>query len=295
MGNFLESGGRLGSASPGVAVIGAPLANTVSWQRGTELGPAAILAASETLELFDDELLVETWRIGIETLPMLDLADCPSDRACLRIGEAVAGVLAKGRLPVLLGGEHTVSLPAILACRDRYPGLHVVQVDAHLDLRDRYEGSPYSHACVMRRVAEAGIPFTQVGIRSISLEEWRFVTDRGLRPWTMERIRGEADWLAAICGGIDGPVYLTIDVDGIDPSVIPATGTPEPGGLTWREILSLCRAIAARHRVVGLDCVELAPAPGLHHADYAAAKLIYRCLGYIFLKELQQHPAAARG
>lgn len=284
---FLEEAGWGGEGSR-VEVLSAPLANTVSWKGGTDQGPAAILAASDTLELFDDELLIDTYRIGLATLPPLMLSRQSSKEACAIIEKAVAGVLARGRFPVLLGGEHTVTVPAVAACSKRFDNLHVLQVDAHLDLRDRYLGDPLSHACVMRRLDELGLDFTQVGIRSISREEWEFVEAKGLRPFTMQRLRSEADWIEQVIGRIKGPVYLTIDVDGLDAQVMPATGTPEPGGLSWWQLTDLVRAVASRHQVVAMDCVEFSPIEGAHHAAYTAAKLIYRCLGYIFGGLLQQ-------
>jgi agmatinase len=271
-----------------VSIISAPLANTVSWGAGTDQGPAAIIAASPALESFDNELRQETFRAGFETLPPLALADLSSAEACERIFAAVDRELGKGRLPVLLGGEHTVTVPAVTACANRYPGLHVVQIDAHLDLRDNFEGSPLSHACVMRRLHDLHIPFTQVGIRSFSREEWEFVRREELSPFFMERLRLEPDWIEQVCDRIDGPVYITIDVDGLDPAIMPATGTPEPDGLTWQEATGLLRRLAERKQVVGLDFVELAPTPELHHATFTVAKLIYRTLGYIFRPVLSE-------
>ena len=169
-----------------------------------------------------------------------------------------------------------------------YPNLHVLQIDAHLDLRDQYLDDPLSHACVMRRIDDLGLDFTQVGIRSISREEWQFVVRKGLKPYTMNRIQAEQNWIAEVAGQIKGPLYLTIDVDGLDAAVMPATGTPEPGGLSWRQLTDLLREIAARHRIVAMDCVEFSPIEGAHHAAYTAAKLVYRCLGYIFGERVPQ-------
>lgn len=279
---FLGAESEVGVA-PRIAVISAPLAATVSWGGGTEEGPLAILQASPALEVFDDELLQETVLAGIVTRPPLALAGCGSEEACRLIEEAVARELTAGLFPVLLGGEHTVSGPAVAAMREKYPDLHVVQVDAHLDLRDSYDGTRLSHASVMRRIDDLAIPFTQVGIRSFSGEEWRLVQERRWHPFTMARIREQADWLEQLLLEINGPVYLTIDVDGLDPAIMPATGTPEPGGLSWWQIIELVRALArGPHGLVGLDLVELAPRPGAEHAAFTAAKLIYRTLGYLF-------------
>jgi agmatinase len=269
-----------------VSIISAPLANTVSYGTGTDQGPAAIIAASKALESFDDELHLEPFRAGFETLPPLDLAGLSSVAACERILAAVDRELDKERLPLLLGGEHTVTVPAVTACARRHPGLHVVQIDAHLDLRDSFEGSPLSHACIMRRLHDLEIPFTQVGMRSFSREEWEFIHRQGLKPFFMDRLRREADWIEQVCNRIAGPVYITFDVDGLDPAIMPATGTPEPDGLTWGEATRLLRRLSERKKIVGLDFVELAPAPNLHHATFTVAKLIYRTLGYIFRPQL---------
>ncbi|MFH7319988.1 agmatinase [Desulfurivibrio sp. D14AmB] len=279
---FLGAESEVGVA-PRIAVLSAPLAATVSWGGGTEEGPLAILQASPALEVFDDELLQETVQAGIVTRPPLALAGVSSAEACRLIKAAVAAELAAGLFPVLLGGEHTVSGPAVAAMREKYPDLHVVQVDAHLDLRESYDGTRLSHACVMRRVAELEIPFSQVGIRSFSREEWELVGERHWQPFTMARILEQSDWLEQLLAEIKGPVYLTVDVDGLDPTIMPATGTPEPGGLFWGEIIALTRALArGPHGLVGLDVVELAPRPGAEHAAFTAAKLIYRTLGYLF-------------
>ena len=284
---FLGDEAKVGVSSPRFALISAPMARTVSWGGGTEAGPMAILEASPALEIFDDELFQETVRAGIVTRPPLTLEDYDLPGACDRIKEAVARELADGLFPVLLGGEHTVSGPAVAAMRDKYPDLHVVQVDAHLDLRDRYDDTPLSHACVMRRVNDLGVPFSQVGIRSFSAEEWQLVRENNWRPYTMARIHEQSDWLEQLLGEIRGPVYLTIDVDGLDPAIMPATGTPEPDGLSWRQLTAMIRALAGHGQgLVGMDLVELAPRPGLEHATFTAAKLIYRTLGYVYSRRM---------
>lgn len=265
-----------------ITILSAPLASSVSWLGGTEHGPQAIIDASPALEVFDDELLVETVLLGIETRPIPDFTAMTPAEACRQIEAAMARELAGGMFPVLLGGEHTVTVPAVQACLAQYPDLHVVQIDAHLDLRQEYEGNENSHACVMRRLDDLGIPFTQIGIRSFSREEYDLVRAKGWRPFFMQRIRAEPDWIEQVCAGISGPVYLTCDVDGLDPTIMPATGTPEPDGLTWRETIDLLRELARNHRIVGMDFVEFSPRPGAEHAAFTVAKLIYRTLGYIF-------------
>lgn len=265
-----------------ITILSAPLASSVSWLGGTELGPRAIIDASPALEVFDDELLSETVRLGIVTRPVPNFTAITAGEACRQIKATVAAELAGGFFPVLLGGEHTVTVPAVQACLAQYPDLHVVQIDAHLDLRQEYEGNENSHACVMRRLDDLGVPFTQIGIRSFSKEEYELVQARGWRPFFMHRIHAEPDWIAQVCAGIKGPVYLTCDVDGLDPTIVPATGTPEPDGLTWRQTIDLLRELAAKHRIVGMDFVEFSPRLGVEHAAFTVAKLIYRTLGYIF-------------
>ena len=165
-----------------ITILSAPLASSVSWLGGTELGPQAIIDASPALEVFDDELLAETVLLGIETRPIPDFTVVTPADACQQIEAAMAWELARGRFPVLLGGEHTVTVPAVKACRAQYPDLHVVQIDAHLDLRQEYEGNENSHACVMHRLDDLGIPFTQIGIRSFSKEEYELIQARGWHP-----------------------------------------------------------------------------------------------------------------
>ena len=271
-----------------VTIIPAPLAKTTSWIGGTDEGPLAILAASEALESFDDELHCETWRVGIDVLPPLDFAGMSSEEACQAICLATARVLGQGRFPVLLGGEHTVTVPAVAAVARKFPSLHVVQIDAHLDLRDSYEGSQLSHACVMQRVDDLGLPYTQVGSRSFSMSEWEFVREHGNEPFYMSRIKKEPDWIEKICARINGPVYLTIDVDCFDPAVMPATGTPEPDGMSWQQLTDFIRQLAACKEIVGFDLVEFSPQPGAHHAAFTAAKIIYRTLGYVFQKNIMK-------
>ncbi|MEW6595167.1 MAG: agmatinase [Thermodesulfobacteriota bacterium] len=278
---FLGGESEVGVA-PRVSILSAPLAATVSWGGGTDQGPRAILDASPALEVFDDELLQETVLAGIETLPPLDVAGCSQETACERICRAVGEELRRGRFPVLLGGEHSVTTGAVAALLRHYPDLHVVQVDAHLDLRDSYEENPLSHAAIMRRLDDLAIPFSQVGIRSFSREEWLLVQERGWQPFFMRRIRQEADWIAQVCANIKGPVYLTVDVDGLDPSIMPATGTPEPDGMSWAMAVDLIRTLVREKNLVGMDVVEFAPRPGAEHAAFLAAKLIYRTLGYLY-------------
>jgi agmatinase len=279
-----------------VHVLPVPLEQTVSWGGGTRQGPRAIIEASAQVELFDRSLGGEpALAYGIHTLPPIPVEPGPLEAVLSRTGSAVAAILAAGKLPVVLGGEHTVTIGSARAVHESSPpgaaSLAVVQIDAHADLRDEYQGTKHSHACVMRRLVEqTGCELFQVGIRSLCVEEDAFIRghpDR-VRTYFAEQIHADAHgaWLAELAGRLRGRrVYLTIDVDGLDPSVIPATGTPEPGGLSWQQAMLLLDTIAgAAGAVVGIDCVELAPVPGAHWADFAVAKLLYRAMSLAVLR-----------
>lgn len=266
-------------------VLPIPFEVTVSYGGGTASGPDAIIAASQQVELYDREFDREpALEFGAHTLPPLDLPDDPKV-AVDRIAEAVANAARTGKLVVGLGGEHTVSVGVgrgLLAALDG--SLTVVQIDAHSDLRDEYEGTPYSHACVARRLLEDPRveQLLQMGIRSVCEEEVqaaRQYPDR-VRVWYAEEVH-ESEWRSELRARTQGRnLYITIDVDGLDPAIIPATGTPEPDGLTWRQTLEILRIACEGGRVVGLDCVELAPVEGLHGADFATAKLVYKAISY---------------
>lgn len=269
-----------------LVVLPIPWEATVSWGSGTRDGPAALIAASQQVELYDEELNDEpALRWGVHTLPPL-ACDYPSGEAMMEgIAGAVAPLVSTGKLPLCLGGEHSISAGIVRGVRRALPGsLTVVQIDAHADLRDSYEGERFSHACAMRRILEENPgPTVQIGIRSFSAEEAAFIrSTRGrVNVFTMSRIErtAHADLLREIEGLVKGrDVYLTIDVDGLDPSIVPATGTPEPGGLGWRQALDIVRTVASASRIVAMDCVELAPSPGLHMAEFAVARLLYAAL-----------------
>lgn len=275
-----------------VHVLPVPYEATVSYETGTRDGPAAIIRASHEVELWDSELGGEPcleW--GAHTMPALKADWKAAEQMMDAIADAAQAVMARGVLPLFLGGEHSIT-PALVRGVRRVVGepLVVVQIDAHADLRDSFRGSRYSHACAMRRVlGENPGPTVQIGVRSHSAEEAGFIREnRGrVAMWTMDRIREEDtrdfhQQLAALVAG--KPVYLTIDVDGLDPSVVPATGTPEPGGLGWYEACDILRTVTSTGRCVALDCVELAPRPGLHASEFSVAKLLYKTLAWIMKK-----------
>jgi len=271
-----------------VLVLPLPLELTVTYGRGARGGPAAIIQASQQVELYDREFGREVaLEYGVHTLPPLSLPDDAAG-AVEVIAEESARRTASGRLLVGLGGEHTVTVGLVRGLLKARGGpLTVVQIDAHSDLRAEYEGDPYSHACVARRLLETpGVEqVLQLGVRSVCPEEVEYARahpDR-VRVWYAEEVHA-GDWSEELTARLVGrTVYLTIDVDGLDPSVIPATGTPEPDGLTWTEALDVLRTVARVGTVVGMDCVELAPVPGLHAAEFAAAKLTYKAISYALL------------
>ena len=191
---------------------------------------------------------------------------------------SVGWILSQGKLPAILGGEHSITTGAIRAAKHRFPDLTVLQIDAHGDMRDSYLDSRFSHACVMRRIREL-VPAASVGIRSISEEEAVYFAAYALPVWSTRGFRAlKGDW-RAILDALSGHVFVTFDLDGLDPSLLPATGTPEPGGLDWYEAVDLLRAVANRSRIVGFDVVELAPLPGQVASDFLAARLVYRLIG----------------
>lgn len=284
--NFLglePPAGDLAGAS--VLILPVPFEETVSWGGGTAGGPAAIIDASKQVELYDREHDREpALDYGIHTLAPLEPASDPA-AAVEQIAEAVAGHAASGRLVVALGGEHTISAGVNRGLLQAGKGpLTVVQVDAHSDLRDAYEGSAYSHACVARRLLDDARveQVLQLGVRSVDVSEvaYRRSNPARVRTWYVNEIHA-GDWRTELLARLAGRrVHLTIDVDGLDPGIVPATGTPEPDGLSWAEALDVLRTVAGAARVVGIDCVELAPQPGLHAADFAVSKLLYKAITY---------------
>jgi agmatinase len=268
-----------------VRVLPLPLEATVSYGAGTARGPAAILAASTQVELYDREFDSEpALDYGVHTLDAVDLAGADPEAAVAAIAAAVAQAAAGGRLVVALGGEHTISAGVSRGLLAALGGpLTVVQIDAHSDLRESYDGSHWSHACVARRMLDDPRveQVLQLGIRSVVAEEVAFAraNPERVRVWYAEDVHAGA-WHDELRARLRGRrVHLTIDVDGLDPAVVPATGTPEPGGLTWEQALDVIRTTAAAaDAIAGVDCVELAPVPELFHADFAVAKLVYKTM-----------------
>jgi agmatinase len=228
------------------------------------------------MELWDEEVGA-VYRAGIHTLPELEPTALGPEAMVDRVEQATEWILAGGRLPAILGGEHSITTGAVRAALRRYPGLSVLQIDAHADMRDTYLDSPFSHACVMRRIREL-VPAASVGIRSLSEDEVEHLKANPAPMWSTRRYRALPD-RSAVLDALTDDVFVTFDVDGLDPSVMPATGTPEPGGLDWYEAVDLLREVAERKRIVGFDVVELAPMHGQTASDFLCARLVYRMIG----------------
>lgn len=280
-------------ARAGVYVLPVPYEHTSSYVSGSDKGPAAILDASRQVELYDETLDAEPYREwgGVATAAPLDLGDRVDKAAVDAIEAFIRPHVKPGRLIVTLTGEHTGALGAIRAHARQWPELCVVQIDAHGDLRQAYQDNPYSHASVMARVVEDGLPLVQVGIRSISSEEVATIrTSKRIRTfWAADLCdpagpyRGlAARWVPAVVRACQRrPVYLTFDCDGLDASLVPALGTPEPGGLGWYDTLALVTALANGPGIVGMDVSEFTPIEGFAAPQFTVARLIYRMLGRI--------------
>lgn len=274
-----------------VVILPVPYEATTSFGAGAGAGPAAIVESSRYIELYDQELDHEPADVGIATLPALSLTGAGPEEAIAELRSAYDAVLdaAPGKLIIALGGEHSISSAPILAWADRLEEqdrrLSVLQIDAHTDLRPEYEGSPYSHASVMARVQDR-VEIVAVGIRAMTSEEMALVRRAdNIHVFLADDIHGDDAWIDDVMARLGEDVYITFDVDGFDPALVPATGTPEPGGLQWYPVMKLLRRVFSERQVHGVDVVELAPIPGLSAPDFLVAKLIYKMIGYRFAAE----------
>lgn len=259
---------------------------TVSYGTGTGKGAMAIIDASRNLELYEEETDAEVYKIGIHTTEEFKPLETP-EAMMNGLYERTKKLVSSNKFVCMLGGEHSVSGPVIRAHAEKYHNLSVLQIDAHADLRDEYDGTPHSHASIMARVVkDLRIPSVQIGIRSISADEARSL-DEGIPTkiyWARD-IVGRTDWIDSAVDSLTENVYLTIDIDGLDTSLIPTTGTPEPGGLGWYETLTLIRKLAEKRKIVGMDLVEYAYVESFSSPAFLCAKLIYKTLAYAFRNE----------
>jgi agmatinase len=256
----------------------------VSYGGGTAAGPAAILDASAYVETFDEELGISLEGLRYEVLLPVEPGDRDADAMTEHIYATARACLADraGAFLLALGGEHGVTPGVVRAVRERYEDLSVLHIDAHADLRAEYEGSRNSHACACRRIRDHVKTTVSVGIRAVSEPEARLIEDESIPIYWARDIVGRTDWIPEVVDRLTDTVYLTLDLDGLDPSIMPATGTPEPGGLGWYETLALLRETARRRRIVAADLVELAPVPGQHAPDFLAARLATKIVAYVF-------------
>jgi len=261
-----------------IAIIPAPYDQTSTWVKGADQGPDAIIEASGNMELYDIETDSEVYQRGILTDEAIARDIFPVDMVQV-VKQRIQKHIDRKRFPVLIGGEHSISIGAVQAHADNHSELAVLQLDAHADLRDEYEGSRYNHACVMARAREL-CPIVQVGVRSMSAEE-KEILDRDAVFFAKD-IHDRTEWIKDVVAKLPKKVYLTIDLDVFDPSIMPSTGTPEPGGLSWYPVLSLLKAVFAEREVVGFDVVELCPNSRNKAPDFLAAKRVYKLLTYKF-------------
>ncbi len=262
-------------------VFPVPYEKTVSYGGGTAVGPEAILRASNQLESVLGHGGGHPGAAGIFTLPAIDCSDIEPEGMIALVAREMQCSLAAGCVPVLLGGEHTVTLGAFKALLGMPWPVGIVQFDAHADLRAEYELTPYSHACVMHRAVEWGLPVFQIGVRSLCDEEYRFRVDRGIPFIDAETLSSGEEPAMLLPDHFPERIYITFDVDALDASLMPATGTPEPGGLFWNDALRLLRNVLQNRLLIGFDVVELAPIAGFHACDYTAAKLVYTLMGLV--------------
>ena len=259
----------------GVFVLPVPYDSTTSYRGGARDGPHAIISASRNMELLDLELGCDISKVGINTLDELEPSSNSPAKTVTRVEEAVGEIAAAGKFPVMLGGEHSPTLGAVRALAKNHPKMSVLQLDAHTDLRDEYEDSKHNHACVMRRVREICPSTVQAGIRSMCEEELQYVKKEKPRI-----LYGRNFDAREILRGLGEEVYVTVDLDVFDPGIMPAVGTPEPGGLLWEEVLPLLREVGLKKKIIGFDVMELAPLAGNIAPDFLAAKLTYKMIGY---------------
>jgi agmatinase len=262
------------------AILPVPYDRTSTWKKGADQGPRAILEASHHIEWYDVATGTEACRHGIATL---DPVICPEGPRALAdlVDHAITELVRQPVLPVVLGGDHSVSIGAIRAVARELEDVSVLQIDAHADTRERYAGSAFNHACVMARARE-WCPVVHVGIRAVDAAEVDRLDPRRV-VWGHQINGPEAEigWEDRAVDALTDRVYVTIDLDGFDPAFVPATGTPEPGGLDWYQVTALLQRVAAEREVVGFDVVELLPTPGQWSSEFLAAKLVYRFLSMI--------------
>ncbi|MBI4406574.1 agmatinase, partial [Candidatus Micrarchaeota archaeon] len=263
-------------------VLPVPFDSTTSYKSGTREGPSAIISASRQLEWYDLEFKCSPANVlgGFHTLEELDVSVDSPRKTSERVRQAVSEILKLNKLPVTLGGDHSISLGCFEAVKAKYPDVSVMHFDAHADLRDEFDDSKYSHACVLRRIAELGPKIAQVGLRSTEETGEEYIAKNKDQVKVFpSHSKNKWDLNELLCH-LTEEVYITFDVDCLDPSIMPSTGTPVPGGLMWHDVLNVLREVGKNKRIVGFDVTELMPLPGFHAADFLAANLVYKIWAY---------------
>ena len=273
------------------AVLPVPYEATTTYHPGTRNGPPAIITASQQVETFDEELEAECCKCGarksgfaVATLDAVEPDASGPQAMHEKLFKIAKRIVRDGKFLFALGGEHSITSALVRAAMTKHRKLSVLQIDAHCDLRNEYEGSPYSHACVMRRVHDLGATIVPVGIRNVSAEEHRFMKKIKLEPITAVQCFADDDWIDRVLNGLGDEIYITIDIDGFDPAYAPGTGTPEPGGLDWYQVTALLRLVAAEKNVVAADIVEVFPVPGQVVTEFLAARLAYKLICYVQMR-----------
>jgi len=273
--------------SSSFVVIPFPIDLTTTYVTGTRNGPGAIIEASGHMELFDEENKIEPYRAGIFVSTEIPMLTTGPIAMLKELEKRMKAVMRAGKFPILLGGEHSGTCGAVSALKKKYEDLTILQFDAHADLRDTYLGTQWNHACVGRRIVDFGAKLVQVGVRSISEEEDRFLRkSETVKTFYASEVRDNlADVTRGIVSSLSGNVYISIDLDVFDPGIMPAVGTPEPGGLDWFEVVDILRDVMRSDcSIVGFDIMELSPLPGIVAPDFLAAKLCYRMMGWVLAK-----------
>jgi agmatinase len=279
MNNFLgDENTCSGEDAARVVILPVPYEASTSYGKGTAAGPAAIINASAFVELFDEELFMEPYKAGIFAVDPVNLASEPH-QVMNDIEKEVSRLLEKKKFVIIIGGEHSISFGVVSAFKKFFPRFSVLQFDAHSDLRDEYEGSRFSHASVMKRIWNINPEIVQLGIRSQSIEERNFIIEKSIKTYyAKDLILGDIP--LNIIKDLLPEVYVTFDVDFLDPSIMPSTGTPEPGGFSWNTTCTFLRELFRKRNVIGMDVVELCPNKSLSYPDFITSKLIYKCCGY---------------
>ncbi len=274
-------------ASAKYVIQSAPYEHTSSYLAGSNKGPGAIIKASQYVEFYDEELDQETYKKGgICTLEPINFKGLVDLKAVQAIEKATDKIIKDKKFPITLGAEHTITLGVAKALKKATPDFHLLQIDAHSDLRASYHGNKYSHASVMARVHELGVPLTQIGIRAQCIEESAHIKkSEDIHTFYAHQVRNNANWAKDALKTLGKNVYISIDADGFDPSIVPAVGTAEPNGMLWNETLSFLKTVFETRNVIGFDVVEIAPRKGDILTEYTMAKLVYKLIGFNTLKK----------